>query len=235
MAFHYSPKIVTDGLVFLLDAGNPKSYPGTGTAISDLSGNNTNGVLTNGPTFDNSNNGSIAFDGLDDFIEMGQIESTNPLSLYGIDNFSIDVWVNAKGTGDGYQRIIDKSSAGSATGGWGLFFGSTASTNAILFYVAGGAIISTTQTGITEFNKWVHYTITKNLTSFKLYKDGNLKVTTTSSRVIPSTLCGCRIGSWNHSTARELSGNVSMARVYHKTLTATEILQNYNATKTRFI
>ena len=47
MAFHYSPKIVTDGLIFALDAANHKSYPGSGTVWTDLSGNSTHGTLTN--------------------------------------------------------------------------------------------------------------------------------------------------------------------------------------------
>ena len=68
MAFRYSPKIVTDGLVLALDAANHKSYPGSGTAINDLTANNTNGTLTNGPTFNSGNAGSIEFDATNDFI-----------------------------------------------------------------------------------------------------------------------------------------------------------------------
>ena len=67
MAFSYSPKIVTDGLVFAVDAANKKSYPGSGTTWTDLAGSN-DGTLTNGPTFDSGNGGSIVFDGSDDYI-----------------------------------------------------------------------------------------------------------------------------------------------------------------------
>ena len=62
MAFNYSPKTVTDGLVFAVDAANKKSYPGSGTTWTDLAGSN-DGTLTNGPTFDSGNGGSIDFDG----------------------------------------------------------------------------------------------------------------------------------------------------------------------------
>jgi hypothetical protein len=48
MALSHSPKIITDGLVLCLDAGNPKSYPGSGTTWTDLSGNGNNGSLENG-------------------------------------------------------------------------------------------------------------------------------------------------------------------------------------------
>ena len=47
MALAHSPKIVTDGLVLCLDAGNPKSYPGSGTTWYDLSGNGNNGTNSN--------------------------------------------------------------------------------------------------------------------------------------------------------------------------------------------
>ena len=63
--------IVTNGLVLNLDAANPRSYPQPydGTTWADLSGNGNNGTLTNGPTFNAVNGGSIVFDGVDDFIQ----------------------------------------------------------------------------------------------------------------------------------------------------------------------
>ena len=68
MATLYSPKIVTNGLVLCLDAGNNKSYPGSGTTWNDLSGNNNTGSLVNGPTFTGSFGGSVAFDGVNDYV-----------------------------------------------------------------------------------------------------------------------------------------------------------------------
>lgn len=67
MAFNFSPKIVTDGLVLALDAGNTKSYPGSGTTWSDLSKNVNNATLINGTTFSSDNNGGITFDGTNDY------------------------------------------------------------------------------------------------------------------------------------------------------------------------
>ncbi len=62
------PNIVTNGLVLHLDAANTKSYSGSGTTWTDLSGNGNNGTLTNGPTFDSANYGSVVHDGVDDYI-----------------------------------------------------------------------------------------------------------------------------------------------------------------------
>ena len=65
--FANNAPIVTDGLVFYVDAGNSNSYPGSGTTWSDLIGSN-DGALTNGPTFDSANGGSIVFDGTNDYV-----------------------------------------------------------------------------------------------------------------------------------------------------------------------
>ena len=65
--FANNAPIVTDGLVFYVDAGNSNSYPGSGTTWTDLAGSN-DGTLTNGPTFDSGNGGSIVFDGTDDYV-----------------------------------------------------------------------------------------------------------------------------------------------------------------------
>ncbi len=88
MAHFHSPRIITDGLVLALDAANQKSYPGSGTTWSDLSGNGNNGTLTNGPTFDSGNNGSIIFDGVDDYITTG----TTPSQLQGNPSFTVSGW-----------------------------------------------------------------------------------------------------------------------------------------------
>ena len=63
MGFARGPNIVTDGLVLALDAASPKSYPGSGTTLFDLSGNGNEGTLTSGPTFSSQNNGAIQVDG----------------------------------------------------------------------------------------------------------------------------------------------------------------------------
>ena len=69
MAFNYSPKVVTDGLVLYLDAANPNSYASGSTSWNDISRGGNNGTLFNGPTFNAGNGGSILFDGIDDFIQ----------------------------------------------------------------------------------------------------------------------------------------------------------------------
>ena len=68
MACHGGPDIVEDNLVLYLDAANTKSYPGTGTTWTDLSGNGVTGTLVNGATFNSGNGGYIVFDGANDYV-----------------------------------------------------------------------------------------------------------------------------------------------------------------------
>jgi len=70
MGIARGPKIVTSGLVLALDAADKLSYRGSGTTWRDLSGNNNTGTLTNGPTFNAGNLGSIVFDGTNDYVNI---------------------------------------------------------------------------------------------------------------------------------------------------------------------
>ena len=88
MALIHSPHIVTSGLVLILDAGNPKSYPGSGTTWKDLSGNGHDGTLVNGTGFDSANSGSLPFDGTDDAIENANFASAMAGNLVG----TVNIW-----------------------------------------------------------------------------------------------------------------------------------------------
>ena len=88
MSFSYSPKIVTNGLILYLDAANANSFVSGSTIWNDLSRGGYNGVLTNGPTFNSGNGGSIVFDGINDYISIA-----GGGGLSGASNGTIDIWV----------------------------------------------------------------------------------------------------------------------------------------------
>ena len=67
MSVSNNPSIISNGLILALDAADKNSYPGSGTAWTDLSGNGNNGTLINGPTFNTGSLGNIVFDGVDDY------------------------------------------------------------------------------------------------------------------------------------------------------------------------
>jgi hypothetical protein len=103
--FANNAPIVTDGLVFYVDAGNGNSYPGSGTTWSDLVGGN-DGALTNGPTYDSGNGGSIVFDGVDDVVLVtGDITNL-------INDYSVDIWWDCN---DGEPRLYYSRSSGGVT------------------------------------------------------------------------------------------------------------------------
>ena len=87
MGLSHSPRIVTDGLVFCVDAGDKMSYPGAGTTWADLSKQGNNGTLINGPTFSNEGNGSILCDGTNDYINVSNFNEDSNQDL------SVIIWV----------------------------------------------------------------------------------------------------------------------------------------------
>ena len=103
MAFNYSPKTVTDGLVLYMDAANSKSYVSGSTTWNDISRSGNNGTLINGPTFNSSNGGSIVFDGTNDTTNLGNI-----LNI-GLNSWTISCWFKINSYTSGVQGIVGKT------------------------------------------------------------------------------------------------------------------------------
>lgn len=232
MGIRRGPKsIVNKNLIYAIDIANPDSYVSGSTSLNNQIANQNNGVITNGVGFDDANGGSLNFDGADDYVELGNINSSNPLSLYGQTDFSIEVWINPNLTGDDYQRIIEKSNSGSSLNGWGVV--QRPSSKYVYLFIDGGTV-STYQDSAAESGVWRNYLWTRKNTSTKLYINGTLVNTYTYTRAVPSDTTGMRIGSWNHSTGREFNGKIANIKIYDRELSAEEALQNHNALKSRF-
>jgi len=222
MAISYNPRIVTDGLVLCLDAGNTKSYPGSGSTWNSLVGSGI-GTLTNGPTYSSSNGGSIAFDGADDHVNCG-LSSFQPTAI------TLCAWVKHTVSTD--SGIIVKGDVNEATE-WGMSFGYSSP-----HYLLGRATTYFDQlaypwTGslLTGFH-YVCYTMINN-TRASLYVDGASVASTNTIGSIGLNAKNVLIGKWNNYGP--LNGNVAQASIYNRALTAAEISQNYNALKTRYI
>jgi hypothetical protein len=219
MAFNYSPKIITDGLVLYLDAANTRSYPGTGTTWSDLSRGGNNGSLINGPTFNSGNGGSIVFDGTDDYV-IGSIPT--------ITNWTMCLWYLST---DITSRAVFYPFGGTS-GGNGLGFGGTFSidTNNRWYFFDGSTIISNILMSVV-INKWYNLVVTKNSTTYNLYTNGQLSMNTTGVNL---TYTQYTLGKRGDVFGGYAKGNISNTSLYNRALSATEIQQNYNTTKTRF-
>ena len=107
MAFNYSPKIVTNGLVLALDAANKKSYPGSGTTWSDLSGNGYTATLLNGTAFSSINFGTFVFDGTNDNASIPYNTNLDPTS-----GITFEAWIYPTNiTTNRYYEIYRKNVA----------------------------------------------------------------------------------------------------------------------------
>ena len=219
MANLYGPKIVTSGLVLCLDAGNSKSYPGTGTTWNDLSGNNNNGTLTNGPTYSSSNKGSIVFDGTNDYVVMS-IASSIPIEGPG----TIDVWGSYSAVSSFYNLISLSLSVDALQ--IGVF------SNGGKVWKYGGAVLLTYT--IPVVNAITNWTLTFNGANLSMYINGVLNNSTTTAVNQTGSSPTIRLATYNSGGSQALNGKIYSARIYNRILTSTEILQNYNATKGRF-
>jgi hypothetical protein len=227
MGFYRGPHIVTDGLVLALDAANTKSYPGTGTAWTDLSGNGNTGTLTNGPTFSSANVGSIVLDGTDDYVNLGGPSSLN--NGYA----THEVWVKFdRVPHTSAEQIIARTNTSAGT----FNIGKTATTSLIFGNMRDSANTLTQIFSSGAINNgWNQLAITYNGTDFILYINAvQSAITTVASQTL--NIGGTLIMNLGRNTtgAAVTQGNLSIARVYNRGLSASEILQNYNATKSRF-
>lgn len=217
------PKIITSGCVLSLDAADIFSYPRTGTTWRDLSGNNNNGTLTNGPTFSAANMGSIVFDGTNDYVGCGNNSSIN-LTSY----ITISAWTK-KAYGSSASVAIDKGRDN--YGAWSLLFDVTA--NKVEFHCRINGTNSLVSSNTSYGNNiWTNITVVFTGTSLLMYINGRLDNTTNISGTIGTNAIDFSIGKANDGY--NWSGQVSNVFVYNTPLSATEILQNYNATKSRF-
>ena len=219
MGTTYNPAIVTDGLVFCVDAANKRSYPGTGTALTDIAGV-SNGTLTNGPTFDSANGGSIVLDGSNDEIICG-----NDASIQ-ITEGSISAWFAANNGNSSYRGIIAKQNA------WGLFVYDDE-----LVTYSWDSPTGRKETGIDVGDgSWNNVVMTLIDTTAspsnnaKIYLNGDLVLTTTIAHQNHSVTL--QLGEAN--AGQHLNGKIAQASVYNRVLTPDEVRQNYEATVGRY-
>jgi hypothetical protein len=226
--------IVTNGLVLNLDAANPRSYlpPYNGTTWFDLSGNSNNGTLTNGPTFNSGNGGSIVFDGVDDYVGLGNI-----LNFERSDVFSINVWVKFD-VNTSTQILVSKW----LTSGYEIFTLNPGKISWTLANAGGGSNQIRVDSADNTFlpgeilNICTTYNGSSSSSGLSIYKNGVLLNTTSIYNNLTNSILNeieFRIGILGNSSF-PTDGNVYTTQIYNRALSATEILQNFQATRARF-
>jgi hypothetical protein len=212
------PHLVTDGVVLCLDAANRLSYPGSGTAWNDLSGNRNTGTLVGSPTFNSSNGGNIVFDG-----STKRATLTTPFGKSGFT--AVSIW---------YNRVENVSSTS-----WRTLL-ATVSTNihhlisqntSRVLGIFDGSFRSFGYTPPIDGYFHNYVVVYESAVNATLYVDGVFFSTINIILNLETSPIGS-IGNWN--SGDYWAGNIAATQIYNRALSAGEIQQNYNATKTRF-
>jgi hypothetical protein len=219
------PDLIQDGLVLCLDAANTKSYPGSGTSWVDLSGNNNNVTLINSPTWNSAGYFSTGATGY--FTGAGTSTIPTGNSSYTMISWVrvVSSWVNARGIisigGYGANNQSNALRTGNVNGSLGNFQHYWWNNDIDITNNNAGLSVGTWFMVTAQFNG-TNRRIWANITNVGSDTPTNHNVTSTTIQVAKT-----------YST-EYWQGDVSIAQIYNRALSASEILQNYNATKGRF-
>ncbi len=225
MGAYAGPDVVEDGLVLALDAGNTKSYPGSGTTWTDLSGNGNNGTLVNSVGYNSSNGGFLSFDGSNDYAVVNSSFQVSTSVTY-----SFETWIYKTSTVTNSSAILISGGFGGDTDGImiqsELYSGNSSTiihiksgngdVNAV-YYNGVSQVLNEESTGTDanfNLNEWIHIAVT------------GITVDSTDG-------AAHHIGQNNNDTNKFI-GRISNLKVYDRALTASEVQQNYNATRSRY-
>tara|TARA_R110002020_G_scaffold240769_2_gene453833 strand:+ start:904 stop:1563 length:660 start_codon:yes stop_codon:yes gene_type:complete len=208
--------IITDGLVFHVDAANRASYPRSTTAVLNDTINSNGGTANSSPTFTND---AFDFDGTDDYFQY----SVTPNDLVG-SSFSIGAWINTDVSTQG--MIISNTNAS-------RFYIETylRSGNLYCHWGIGSSQNSATSAAQISTDTWHYYIATYDGNIATGFLNGVLKDTTTiGAKSYGSN--NLRIGY--HLNSLAFNGEIGPVHIYNRALSSTEVLHNYNALKGRF-
>lgn len=223
--------VIKSGLVLNLSAADRSSYVTSGIVWADLSGNNNNGVLTNGPTYNSSNGGSIVFDGTNDHV---LVNSSGSIP-YGATARTVSIWFYTNST----TWTADTNSlffygAGSTGSAFGIDFGTYPNMEVFTWGGAGRDLtFSTTYAQV----GWKNITVTYNgTTTILIYENGTFRQTLTLTSACNTTTSSVYIGSINPSVLSSyFDGRISQVLMYNRSLSASEVLENYNSEKYLYV
>ena len=240
MSYGYGKSIVTDGLVFYVDAANSKSYDGSagGTTWTDLVGGN-DGTLTNmdtnpasgGYSYDSANGGSVSFDGVDDYVRL--LGSSNKQVFSFSTSATFSAWVYPVANDN---MILVKRNNGL---GWEIQLDSSGLIS-WYFNSSGGIFFDTNDGTAVSLNTWNNIVVVldRNTNVVSRYLNSNATGTNTNVSGLTSlsdNTTDVSIGGRYARNDKYFGGKISNVQIYNRALSSAEILQNYNALKNRFV
>jgi hypothetical protein len=221
MGISAGPNSVSDNLAFHIDPANPRSYAGVGTVIYDLSGNGKTSYFTNGAFYQNYQKGVVVVDGNNDYISTPLFNLTSPIT--------VSAWV---------KNVIDDSPVFSASGPE-VSYGN----NEVIHYFSGKSILvagNPTAGKYFQFpqlnlNQWSNLVMTRDASNnMSIYLNGIGSTSNTQS--YSNILQMNQIGRYSAFTnVYNVKGSIGEIKIYNRALSASEVLQNYNASKKRYL
>jgi len=230
MGLSHSPKIVTNGLVLAIDAANSRSYPGSGTTWTDLSGNGNTGTLVNGPTYAS---GSVVFDGTNDYVLANGTSLNSKFSTTSVSHFS---WVYPTGAG----VIVSEIGQTTPNAGWHDSNIEINASGAFSFSTWHGGLTNKVVSSNLSFNTWYYVGFTYDGTTLTAYINGASIGTTTFARSAPyngrqqTYYALFALDSTSMGTGGYGAGRCAAFFVYNRALSAAEVAQNFNAYRGRY-
>jgi hypothetical protein len=228
--------IIKSGLVLSLDAANARSYPGSGTTWTDLSGNGYNGTLTNA-TYSSNNGGSIVFNGTNSYV----VFTNTTTVLNGLPAASMNMWINVTRRGGGgvkYQAIAGWRDDGDTDFYFLLVDGSGAAVPAEFRTRTTTGVQDVNVSYLPYFGKWTFISTIVSSNRTDLYLNGILVGSNTNKTgSFGAASNQFRIGTdsaFPSLITYPMQGNMANFLAYNRALSADEVLQNFNATKGRF-
>ena len=231
MGHYHNPQIITDGLIFALDAANTRCYSGSGFTVNNIVGG-SGGTLV-GTSYSSVNSGTFVFDGVDDYINIPY-----PAGLYTGSPITLCLWAKwtTVGTDTTTIQVLVDNNYQTSPGSIGFEIQDRPDLGKVLEWGAqpGAGITRCTSTFQVGDGTWRHITGTNDGATSILYVDGVQSGLARTAAGIGSSQPNINIGRWDFGNNRNMNGNISGLMIYNRALSAQEVLKHYNSTKSRY-
>ena len=228
MSVGYNPSISTSGLTYCYDAGNPRSYSGSGTRWADSLTSGQNFTLVNGPTYTSGVSGYFTFDGIDD-----NCTASSTVGTMGTSNWTISYWWKNNGSQPNYCTVIGQGFTGSpSNGAWANKI--THTSNILNFTYYNNGIVDNLSSTNPNDGVWHNVVTVRNGTSLIMYMD-------TVSALSITLPVGYSFGAgattfmgYNPRDNCYMKGYLSQMVFYNAALSTDQLAQNFNAMRGRY-
>ena len=216
------------------DGSQLRSNPGSGTSWYDVGGRNKTGTLVNGAAFTSASGGGVSFDGNDDRVNL-YTNNAETDDIYSVSGVTFSAWASANYFLGARAIFFAGNTIWQAFGPW-LYMGVGGGNVDIAWHIcnAGGSRTTITYRNLITFGQLFYVTGTYNGSTLNLYHNGVFQSTGTLGGNIFRNTGVITLLGYHQGDSYPWLGNIYSAKIYNRALTAAEILQNYNATKTRF-